>query len=166
MDVTEGNRSSGRERKRGWRGPQHSLRRVVSHHARLITDAVSLLAAWQALPSASVLHASDNFISPIRPSKPLKLFRSPMIRRDYGGSDYVSSRDNRFHCRLNSGTGHAGLSNTMVKGSKPSSNKEICILTTSNKAVCSRSPLQPIERDQPVDFKEVATRSPQDTAVS
>lgn len=48
--------------------PQHSLRRVVSHHARLITDATSLLAAWQALPSASTLHASDNFISLIQPS--------------------------------------------------------------------------------------------------
>lgn len=33
-------------------------------------------------------------------------------------------------------------------------------LSRFNKAVCSRSPLQP------VDFKEVATRSPQDTAVS
>lgn len=50
-------------------GPQHSLRRVVSHHARLITDAASLLVAWQALPSASMLHASDNFISPTQPSK-------------------------------------------------------------------------------------------------
>lgn len=39
-------------------------------------------------------------------------------------------------------------------------------LPRSNKAVCSRSPLQPVERDQPVDFKGVATRSPQDTAVS
>lgn len=37
----------------GCAGPQHSLRRVVSHHARLITDAASLLAAWQALPSAT-----------------------------------------------------------------------------------------------------------------
>lgn len=36
----------------------------------------------------------------------------------------------------------------------------------SNKALCSRSPLQPIERDQPVDFKGVATRSSQDTTVS
>lgn len=53
----------------GCAGPQHSLRRVVSHHARLITDAASLLAAWQALPSATMLHASDNFISPIQPSK-------------------------------------------------------------------------------------------------
>jgi len=39
-------------------------------------------------------------------------------------------------------------------------------LSRSNKAVCSRYPLHPIERDQPVDFKGVATRSPQDTAVS
>lgn len=48
-------------------GPQYSLHRVVFHHARLITAATSLLAAWQALPSASVLHASDNFISQIDP---------------------------------------------------------------------------------------------------
>ncbi|CAB1418874.1 unnamed protein product [Pleuronectes platessa] len=38
-----------------------------THH--LIEDAVSLLAAWQALPSASVQHASDNFISQTRPSE-------------------------------------------------------------------------------------------------
>lgn len=53
----------------GCAGPQHSLRRVVSHHARLITETASLLAVWQARPSAMMLHASDNFISPIRPSK-------------------------------------------------------------------------------------------------
>ncbi|XP_061673568.1 uncharacterized protein LOC133499502 isoform X2 [Syngnathoides biaculeatus] len=43
-------------------GREHSLYRVVSHHARLITDTASPLAAWQALPSASLQHASDNFI--------------------------------------------------------------------------------------------------------
>lgn len=52
---------------RGCAGPQYSLCRVVSHHARLITASASLLAAWQALPSALMLHASDNFISIIRP---------------------------------------------------------------------------------------------------
>lgn len=52
---------------RGCAGPQYSLCRVVSHHARLITVSASLLAAWQALPSALMLHASDNFISIIRP---------------------------------------------------------------------------------------------------
>lgn len=59
----------------GW--PERLLCRVVSHHAPLITDVASPLAARQALPSSTTLHASDNFISPAPPcqSTVIRCFR-------------------------------------------------------------------------------------------